>query len=173
MSERLAWPDSIDTEDRADGAAVGEREESVAHGDAHVTWTSWASVKGHATSQRVARPHKLPTTTTRLQPLPETATISLETGRFSGEPEDQTSAKMAAASAASTSQSKSGYDFGSFGRNSHLSHKGYPVPKATSTGTTLAGVIFDGGVVVGADTRASAGPLVADKDCEKVSTSKG
>ncbi|ODQ50037.1 proteasome component PUP1 precursor [Saitoella complicata NRRL Y-17804] len=52
-------------------------------------------------------------------------------------------------------------------RNVHLAQKGMNV-KATSTGTTIVGVIFDGGVVLGADTRATSGPIVADKNCEKI-----
>lgn len=36
------------------------------------------------------------------------------------------------------------------------------------TGTTIAGVLFDGGVVLGADTRATDGTTVADKNCEKI-----
>lgn len=67
------------------------------------------------------------------------------------------------------STSKSGFDFGSYSRNNFLGSKGYPVPKATSTGTTIVGCIFKDGVVLGADTRATEGPIVADKNCEKVS----
>lgn len=47
---------------------------------------------------------------------------------------------------------------------------------ATSTGTTIVGVKFGGGssgeeegVCLGADTRATGGSIVADKNCEKVS----
>lgn len=47
---------------------------------------------------------------------------------------------------------------------------------ATSTGTTIVGVKFGGGdsgeeegICLGADTRATGGPIVADKNCEKVS----
>ncbi len=36
------------------------------------------------------------------------------------------------------------------------------------TGTTLAGVVFDGGVVIGADSRSTSGDVVADKFTEKV-----
>lgn len=43
-----------------------------------------------------------------------------------------------------------------------------PLPKATSTGTTIVGCLFKDGVVLGADTRATEGPIVADKNCEKV-----
>jgi 20S proteasome alpha/beta subunit len=39
------------------------------------------------------------------------------------------------------------------------------LPKATSTGTTIVGCLFDGGVVIAADTRATQGPIVADKVC--------
>jgi len=42
------------------------------------------------------------------------------------------------------------------------------VPNAQSTGTTIVGCLFDNGVVLGADTRATAGPIVADKNCEKI-----
>ncbi|KAL0212035.1 hypothetical protein RCL1_005661 [Eukaryota sp. TZLM3-RCL] len=44
------------------------------------------------------------------------------------------------------------------------------IPKlpAVKTGTTIVGVLFDKGVVLAADTRASAGPIVADKYCQKV-----
>lgn len=40
-------------------------------------------------------------------------------------------------------------------RNSHLPSKN--LPKATSTGTTIVGALFDGGIVLGADTRATEG----------------
>lgn len=36
------------------------------------------------------------------------------------------------------------------------------------TGTTIAGIIFKDGVVLGADTRATGGSEVADKNCEKI-----
>jgi hypothetical protein len=53
-------------------------------------------------------------------------------------------------------------------RNAFLSSKGLPLPKATSTGTTIVGFLFKDGIVLGADTRATEGPIVADKNCEKV-----
>lgn len=99
-----------------------------------------------------------------------------------------------------------GFDFSNYNRNAALHAKGVPLPKATSTGTTIVGCIFDGGVVVriistlcihyirkggppkrhhqnkawltylilvntlqiAADTRATSGPIVADKNCEKL-----
>ncbi|KAB5590621.1 hypothetical protein CTheo_5931 [Ceratobasidium theobromae] len=53
-------------------------------------------------------------------------------------------------------------------RNEFLASKGIKMPKATSTGTTLAGCLFKDGVVLGADTRATEGDIVADKNCEKI-----
>jgi len=53
-------------------------------------------------------------------------------------------------------------------RNTFLSEKGIPRPTATSTGTTIVGCLFKDGIVLGADTRATEGPIVADKNCEKV-----
>ena len=53
-------------------------------------------------------------------------------------------------------------------RNNFLQDKGVNLPKATSTGTTIVGCIFKDGVVLGADTRATNGDIVADKNCEKV-----
>lgn len=86
-----------------------------------------------------------------------------------------------------------GFDFSNYNRNAALHARGVPLPKATSTGTTIVGCIYDGGVVVSptpsviaalredilsnrvasvpqiaADTRATSGPIVADKNCEKL-----
>ena len=41
-------------------------------------------------------------------------------------------------------------------------------PKTQKTGTTLAGCTFEGGVVMGADTRATSGDTIAEKRCFKV-----
>jgi len=49
-----------------------------------------------------------------------------------------------------------------------LEAQGYPQPKAMKTGTTIVGLTFKDGVVLGADTRATEGPIVADKNCEKI-----
>lgn len=56
-----------------------------------------------------------------------------------------------------------GFDFSNYNRNAALHAQGVPLPKATSTGTTIVGCIFDGGVVIAADTRATSGSIVADK----------
>jgi 20S proteasome subunit beta 2 len=47
---------------------------------------------------------------------------------------------------------------------------GYPnhLPMAKKTGTTIAGIVFKGGVVLGADTRATNGDEVAEKNCRKI-----
>lgn len=42
------------------------------------------------------------------------------------------------------------------------------LPLARKTGTTIAGIVFDNGVVLGADTRATGGAEVAEKNCEKI-----
>lgn len=45
---------------------------------------------------------------------------------------------------------------------------GMKQPKATSTGTTICGIIYKDGVILGADTRATMGPIVSDKNCAKI-----
>lgn len=66
-----------------------------------------------------------------------------------------------------TTQAK-GFSFENHKRNAMFQAKGWSMPKATSTGTTIVGLIFNDGVVLGADTRATEGPIVADKNCEKI-----
>jgi len=61
-----------------------------------------------------------------------------------------------------------GFDFSNHNRNAALYAKGVPLPQATSTGTTIVGCLFDGGVIIAADTRATSGEIVADKNCEKL-----
>lgn len=65
-------------------------------------------------------------------------------------------------------ESRGGFDFSNCKRNAALSAAGMKVKAAMKTGTTICGVVFDGGVVLGADTRATEGPIVADKNCEKI-----
>ncbi|KAK8889223.1 hypothetical protein M9Y10_033969 [Tritrichomonas musculus] len=59
---------------------------------------------------------------------------------------------------------KTGFDFENYPRNQKLDIQ----PKTLKTGTTIAAAVFDGGVVLGADTRATAGPVVAVKDEYKI-----
>jgi len=49
-----------------------------------------------------------------------------------------------------------------------LFSKGIKPPSFLKTGTTIVGLVFKDGVVLGADTRATEGPIVADKNCEKI-----
>lgn len=42
------------------------------------------------------------------------------------------------------------------------------LPKAWKTGTTIVGILYKDGVVLGADTRATGGSEVVDKNCEKI-----
>ncbi|KAJ3437030.1 proteasome subunit beta type-7 [Anaeramoeba flamelloides] len=64
---------------------------------------------------------------------------------------------------------KGGFNFDLYQRNVELIEKNnYKVPKTTKTGTTIVGVVFSDGVVLGADTRATSGPIVADPNCEKI-----
>jgi len=62
-----------------------------------------------------------------------------------------------------------GFNFDNCRRNQTLGAAfGGALPRFKKTGTTIAGVVFNGGVVLGADTRATEGPIVADKNCEKI-----
>ncbi|KIY99164.1 20S proteasome subunit beta 2 [Monoraphidium neglectum] len=61
-----------------------------------------------------------------------------------------------------------GFDFDLCKRNALLERKGMAPPKAWKTGTTIAGVVYKDGVVLGADTRSTSGSTVADKNCEKI-----
>ena len=64
-----------------------------------------------------------------------------------------------------------GFDFGLVARNARLAAAAGAttrMPEPMSTGTTICGVVYAGGVVLGADTRATGGSEVADKNCEKL-----
>eukprot|EP00741_Cyanophora_paradoxa_P015134 tig00020848_g14605.t1 len=65
-------------------------------------------------------------------------------------------------------RSTGGFSFDLCTRNEHLAGKGHKAPKARKTGTTIAGVTFKDGVVLGADTRATEDTIVADKNCSKI-----
>ncbi|GAA6013583.1 hypothetical protein JCM11491_002715 [Sporobolomyces phaffii] len=67
-----------------------------------------------------------------------------------------------------TAPCDAGFSFENALRNSALANKNLGLPKATSTGTTIVGCLYDNGIVLGADTRATEGPIVADKNCEKI-----
>ncbi|XP_007094448.2 proteasome subunit beta type-7 [Panthera tigris] len=65
-----------------------------------------------------------------------------------------------------------GFSFDNCRRNAVLeadfAKKGYKLPTARKTGTTIAGVVYKDGIVLGADTRATEGMVVADKNCSKI-----
>jgi 20S proteasome subunit beta 2 len=64
----------------------------------------------------------------------------------------------------------SGFSFENHTRNAtqfNSSSNRIKLPNATKTGTTIVGVVFSGGVVLGADTRATSN-LVVDKNCSKI-----
>lgn len=63
---------------------------------------------------------------------------------------------------------KGGFSFDLCKRNDMLSKKGAKPPSYRKTGTTIVGLIFQDGVILGADTRATEGPIVCDKNCEKI-----
>ncbi|KAG7498757.1 proteasome subunit beta type-7-like [Solea senegalensis] len=51
---------------------------------------------------------------------------------------------------------------------SSLSELGYKAPNARKTGTTITGIVFKDGVILGADTRATDDMVVVDKNCLKI-----
>lgn len=61
-----------------------------------------------------------------------------------------------------------GFSFENCQRNAFLAKQGFPVPKATKTGTTIVGIVYKDGVILGADTRATEDTTVADKNCKKI-----
>lgn len=63
-----------------------------------------------------------------------------------------------------------GFNFDNCHRNAMLasSHSRHILPHAMKTGTTIVGVQFKDGVVLGADTRATGDDTVCDKSCEKI-----
>ncbi|XP_037671494.1 proteasome subunit beta type-10 isoform X1 [Choloepus didactylus] len=65
---------------------------------------------------------------------------------------------------------RGGFSFENCQRNESLEHvlPGLRVPHARKTGTTIAGLVFRDGVILGADTRATNESIVADKNCEKI-----
>ncbi|XP_055902426.1 proteasome subunit beta type-7 [Eupeodes corollae] len=63
---------------------------------------------------------------------------------------------------------KAGFNFDNCKRNAQLMQNGFKPPKVVKTGTTIVGIIFKDGVILGADTRATEGPIVSDKNCSKI-----
>jgi len=65
-------------------------------------------------------------------------------------------------------EDRGGFNFDNVRRNEMLRGSGLAFKNAMKTGTTISGVVFKGGVVLGADTRSTNGETVADKNCEKI-----
>jgi len=63
---------------------------------------------------------------------------------------------------------KGGFNFDLCKRNELLQLQGMTMPGAKKTGTTIVGLIYKDGIVLGADTRATEGSIVCDKNCEKI-----
>ncbi|XP_074274371.1 proteasome subunit beta type-7-A-like [Silene latifolia] len=63
---------------------------------------------------------------------------------------------------------KGGFFFDNCKRNEMMMEKGAKPASFLKTGTTIVGLVFQDGVILGADTRATEGPIVADKNCEKI-----
>jgi len=64
---------------------------------------------------------------------------------------------------------RGGFSFENFARNERFTQElGLKAPTAYKTGTTIGGVIFKDGIVLGADTRATEDTVVADKNCAKI-----
>ncbi|XP_037402136.1 proteasome subunit beta type-7 isoform X2 [Pygocentrus nattereri] len=65
-----------------------------------------------------------------------------------------------------------GFSFENCKRNTlleaNVAKLGCSLPPARKTGTTICGVVYKDGVVLGADTRATEGMVVADKNCSKI-----
>ncbi|GBG90508.1 hypothetical protein CBR_g50853 [Chara braunii] len=61
-----------------------------------------------------------------------------------------------------------GFNFDLCRRNAMLEKEGFKHPRVRKTGTTIVGVVYKDGVVLGADTRATEGDIVCDKNCEKI-----
>jgi 20S proteasome subunit beta 2 len=64
-------------------------------------------------------------------------------------------------------QEEGGFNFENSARNKMLEKKGMQV-RTKKTGTTIVGIVYKDGVILGADTRATEGSIVADPDCLKI-----
>jgi len=65
-------------------------------------------------------------------------------------------------------QHRGGFNFDLCKRNEVLTKMGKGTYKTKKTGTTIVGVLYKDGVVLGADTRATSDSTVCDKNCEKI-----
>lgn len=61
-----------------------------------------------------------------------------------------------------------GFNFENCRRNEFMQQNGFKMPGFHKTGTTIVGLVYKDGVVLGADTRATGDTTVVDKNCEKI-----
>jgi 20S proteasome subunit beta 2 len=69
---------------------------------------------------------------------------------------------------AAINETLGGFDFQNCQRNEFLAAKGLSFGKVTYSGTTICGCVVPGAVCLAADTRSTAGAVVADKNCQKI-----
>merc|ERR1712062_1302 len=82
---------------------------------------------------------------------------------------EKNSIRLTMASLINDEPNETGFQFDNVKRNAFLAKQAnMAFPKATKTGTTICGAVFKGGVIVGADTRATGGDIVANKNCQKI-----
>ena len=65
-------------------------------------------------------------------------------------------------------EERGGFDFSLVGRNSALAAAMGRKFQTAKSGTTICGLITGDSVIIGTDTRATNGPIIADKNCEKI-----
>ena len=78
-----------------------------------------------------------------------------------------------AIAAADVEASHGGFNFDLYTRNKGIlaaagDSATSQLPSAWKTGTTIVGIVYKDGIVLGADTRATGGSEVVDKNCEKI-----
>lgn len=61
-----------------------------------------------------------------------------------------------------------GFVFENVRRNAFMEKTGFKSPNARKTGTTICGITYKDGIILGADTRATEDTIVADKNCSKI-----
>jgi 20S proteasome subunit beta 2 len=82
-------------------------------------------------------------------------------------------ARAAAVRDAMSQETEGGFNFDNTIRNNMMNknlgkEQSSVLPTAWKTGTTIVGIVYKDGVVLGADTRATGGAEVVDKNCEKI-----
>ncbi|OQR87869.1 proteasome subunit beta type-7 [Achlya hypogyna] len=81
-----------------------------------------------------------------------------------------THTRLHEASVFAADEAVGGFSFENVRRNEFIAAtgKGMAPVRVQKTGTTIVGVVYADGVVLGADTRSTGGSIVMDKNCEKI-----